>query len=214
MATLQQLDMNILLWIQEHLRVDALTPFWRAVTFLGNGGWFWIVLCVLLICFGKTRKTGVTAALSLLSGFLITNLLIKNAVARPRPFDTYTQIIPLITRPKDYSFPSGHTCASFAVALVCLRMLPGKWGILPVVLAGMIAFNQIVINWAQKTVSPTKAVLIYTLEPVFAGIIGWLVGEKIGLMAAFGGVLVVASVIISSWLPRYIQERKLACKKE
>ena len=64
----------------------------------------------------------------------------KNAVARPRPFDTYTQIIPLITRPKDYSFPSGHTCASFAVALVCLRMLPGKWGILPVVLAGMIAF--------------------------------------------------------------------------
>ena len=59
MATLQQLDMNILLWIQEHLRVDALTPFWRAVTFLGNGGWFWIVLCVLLICFGKTRKTGI-----------------------------------------------------------------------------------------------------------------------------------------------------------
>ena len=50
-------------------KVDALTPFWRAVTFLGNGGWFWIVLCVLLICFGKTRKTGVTAALSLLSGF-------------------------------------------------------------------------------------------------------------------------------------------------
>ena len=146
MATLQQLDMNILLWIQEHLRVDALTPFWRAVTFLGNGGWFWIVLCVLLICFGKTRKTGVTAALSLLSGFLITNLLIKNAVARPRPFDTYTQIIPLITRPKDYSFPSGHTCASFAVALVCLRMLPGKWGILAVVLAGMIAFSRLYLG--------------------------------------------------------------------
>ena len=110
MATLQQLDMNILLWIQEHLRVDVLTPFWRAVTFLGNGGWFWIVL------------------------------------ARPRPVDTYTQIIPLITRPKDYSFPSGHTCASFAVALVCLQMLPGKWGILPVVLAGMIAFSRLYLG--------------------------------------------------------------------
>lgn len=56
MATLQQLDMNILLWIQEHLRVDALTPFWRAVTFLGNGGWFWIVLCVLLICFRENTQ--------------------------------------------------------------------------------------------------------------------------------------------------------------
>ena len=115
----------------EYFTVDPGTfkggcPDWKGITSLGNGGWFWIVLCVLLICFGKTRKTGVTAALSLLSGFLITNLLIKNAVARPRPFDTYTQIIPLITRPKDYSFPSGHTCASFAVALVCLRMLPGK----------------------------------------------------------------------------------------
>ena len=86
MATLQQLDMNILLWIQEHLRVDALTPFWRAVTFLGNGGWFWIVLCVLLICFGKTRKTGVTAALSLLSGFLITNLLIKKCSSPSKTF--------------------------------------------------------------------------------------------------------------------------------
>ena len=163
MATLQQLDMNILLWIQEHLRVDALTPFWRAVTFLGNGGWFWILCAVVLLAIPKTRKTGyaavlslifgvivtktgVTAALSLLSGFLITNLLIKNAVARPRPFDTYTQIIPLITRPKDYSFPSGHTCASFAVALVCLRMLPGKWGILPVVLAGMIAFSRLYLG--------------------------------------------------------------------
>lgn len=96
--------------------------------------------------FRENTQTGVTAALSLLSGFLITNLLIKNAVARPRPFDTYTQIIPLITRPKDYSFPSGHTCASFAVALVCLRMLPGKWGILPVVLAGMIAFSRLYLG--------------------------------------------------------------------
>ncbi len=76
------------------------------------------------------------------------------------------------------------------------------------ILAAMIAFNQIVINWAQKTISPTKAVLIYTLEPVFAGIIGWLAGEKIGLMAASGGVLVVLSVIISSWLPKYLSERK------
>ena len=140
LQSIQQLDGEILLLIQRYLRTDMLTPFMKSVTFLGNGGWFWIVLCVLLICFGKTRKTGVTAALSLLSGFLITNLLIKNAVARPRPFDTYTQIIPLITRPKDYSFPSGHTCASFAVALVCLRMLPGKWGILPVVLAGIWAY--------------------------------------------------------------------------
>ena len=144
--TLQELDMNILLWIQEHLRTDALTPFWKVITFLGNGGWFWIVLCVLLICFGKTRKVGITAALSLTLGFLITNLLLKNIVARARPFDSYTQILPLITRPTDYSFPSGHTCASFACALVCLRMLPKKFGIPAVILAGMIAFSRLYLG--------------------------------------------------------------------
>lgn len=144
--TLQELDMNILLWIQEHLRTDVLTPFWKVITFLGNGGWFWIVLCVLMICVGKTRKVGITAALSLALGFLITNLLLKNIVARPRPFDSYAQILPLITRPTDYSFPSGHTCASFACALVYLRMLPKKFGIPAVILAGMIAFSRLYLG--------------------------------------------------------------------
>ena len=109
MMTLQQLDMNILLWIQEHLRIDALTPFWKVITFLGNAGWFWIVLAVALLVPKKTRRTGIAALLSLAVGFLITNVLLKNIVARPRPFDAYTEIIPLITRPTDFSFPSGHT---------------------------------------------------------------------------------------------------------
>ena len=52
LQSIQQLDGEILLQIQQHLRTDMLTPFMKIVTFLGNGGWFWIVLCVLLICFG------------------------------------------------------------------------------------------------------------------------------------------------------------------
>ena len=83
MMTLQQLDMNILLWIQEHLRIDALTPFWKVITFLGNAGWFWIVLAVALLVPKITRRTGIAALLSLAVGFLITNVLLKNIVARP-----------------------------------------------------------------------------------------------------------------------------------
>ena len=45
------------------------------------------------------------------------------------------------------------------------------------ILIGMIVFNQVMMCWAQKFVSPTRAVLIYTLEPVFAGIIGYAIGE-------------------------------------
>ena len=71
MMTLQQLDMNILLWIQEHLRIDALTPFWKVITFLGNAGWFWIVLAVALLVPKKTRRTGIAALLSLAVAILI-----------------------------------------------------------------------------------------------------------------------------------------------
>ncbi|MDO5816026.1 MAG: phosphatase PAP2 family protein [Eubacteriales bacterium] len=146
MITLQQIDMSILLWIQEHLRIDALTPFWKVITFLGNGGWFWLVAAAVLLIPKKTRRTGIVALLSMTIGFLITNLLLKNIVARPRPFDTYTEIIPLITRPTDFSFPSGHTCASFACALVFFRMLPEKYGIPAVILAGMVAFSRLYLG--------------------------------------------------------------------
>lgn len=146
MAALQQLDISILLWIQENLRVDALTPIWKVITFLGNGGWFWIVLALALMIPKKTRKTGITALLSMAVGFLITNLLLKNIVARPRPFDAYAEIIPLITRPRDFSFPSGHTCASFACALILVRMLPGKYGIPAVILASMVAFSRLYLG--------------------------------------------------------------------
>ena len=130
MMTLQQIDMSILLWIQEHLRADALTPFWKVITFL----------------YKKTRPTGIAALLSITVGFLITNVLLKNIVARPRPFDAYTEIIPLITKPTDFSFPSGHTCASFACALILFRMLPKKFGIPAVILAGMVAFSRLYLG--------------------------------------------------------------------
>lgn len=94
----------------------------------------------------KTRRTGSAALLSIAIGFLITNVLLKNMVARPRPFDAYTEIIPLITRPTDFSFPSGHTCASFACALVFFRMLPKKYGVPAVILAGMVAFSRLYLG--------------------------------------------------------------------
>ena len=42
------MDAGILLWIQDNLRNDFLTPIMRSVTFLGEGGWFWILLTFLL----------------------------------------------------------------------------------------------------------------------------------------------------------------------
>ena len=81
LQSIQQLDGEILLLIQRYLRTDMLTPFMKSVTFLGNGGWFWILCAVVLLAVPKTRKTGYAAALSLIFGAIVTNLLLKNIVA-------------------------------------------------------------------------------------------------------------------------------------
>ena len=50
----KDMDGNILLWIQDHLRWEGMNWFWKGITSLGNGGWFWIVLCILMVVFAKT----------------------------------------------------------------------------------------------------------------------------------------------------------------
>ncbi|AIS13459.1 membrane protein [Pseudomonas chlororaphis subsp. aurantiaca] len=56
---------------------------------------------------------------------------------------------------------------------------------------------QVAMNWAQKSVSPTRATLIYAGEPVWAGLVGRIAGERLPALALLGGALIVAAVIIS-----------------
>ena len=59
------------------------------------------------------------------------------------------------------------------------------------------ALIQFVMNWAQRSVSPTRATLIYAGEPVWAGIIGRIAGDRLPPMALAGGLLIVAAMIVS-----------------
>jgi len=56
---------------------------------------------------------------------------------------------------------------------------------------------QLAMNWAQRTVSPTRATVIYAGEPVWAGIVGRLYGERLPAAALIGAALIVAGVIVS-----------------
>ena len=60
---------------------------------------------------------------SLVVGLFVNNVIVKNAVARARPYDTYNDLITLIKKPRDTSFASGHTTASFAAAGILVRFL-------------------------------------------------------------------------------------------
>ncbi|WP_445500928.1 DMT family transporter [Microvirga sp. G4-2] len=68
---------------------------------------------------------------------------------------------------------------------------------------------QLAMNWAQKTVSPTRATVIYAGEPVWAGIVGRLYGERLPAAALIGAALIVAGVIVSEMkLPRWFKRRQ------
>lgn len=56
---------------------------------------------------------------------------------------------------------------------------------------------QLTMNWAQKEVPPTRATLIYASEPVWAGILGRIAGDRLPGLALLGGVFIVAGVIAS-----------------
>ena len=140
-------DLPILDWIRQNLQCAFLDGLMPAITRLGDAGAIWIALALVLLCFPKWRKTGLTIALALGMGLLLCNLTLKPLVGRIRPYDYQLQhfgrvIQLLIAAPSDYSFPSGHTIASFEAATVLL-IGSRKWGIIAMVLAALIAFSRL-----------------------------------------------------------------------
>lgn len=59
------------------------------------------------------------------------------------------------------------------------------------------AIIQVTMNWAQRSVSPTRATVIYTGEPVWAGIFGRLAGEHLPALALLGAAFIVVGVLVS-----------------
>lgn len=141
-----ELDGYILLFIQEAIRNPALTPAVIAITVLGNGAVIWILLSMGLLLPRRTRGTALTCAVALLVSLLINNAGLKNIVGRIRPYDTIPGLVPLIARPWDYSFPSGHTASSFAAAWVLWHRLPKRFGIPALALAGLIGLSRLYLG--------------------------------------------------------------------
>lgn len=143
----ENFDLSILDWIAANLHnpfLDVLMPW---ITRLGDGGIFWIAIAVALLCIPKFRKVGLGMGFALLMGLLVCNVTLKPLIARIRPYDyqeeVFGKIIPLlIEKQHDFSFPSGHTLASFEAATV-LALNSRKAGIPALILAAVIAFSRL-----------------------------------------------------------------------
>ncbi|MBK5477992.1 DMT family transporter [Pseudomonas sp. TH21] len=89
---------------------------------------------------------------------------------------------------------------SFLMVVPMGEALPGfSWLLLfsAVGLGLTSAVIQVAMNWAQQSVSPTRATLIYAGEPVWAGVIGRIAGERFPPLAMLGAALIVVAVIVS-----------------
>ena len=139
-------ELSVLHWF-ESIHNPVLNPIMKALTMLGDAGIFWIALSVILLFFKKTRKTAVAMAVSLVLSLIFTNLIIKNIVDRIRPFVADPTLLSdmLVKLPKDSSFPSGHTSASFAAA-TAFFITDRKWGIPCLVLAFFIALSRLYLT--------------------------------------------------------------------
>lgn len=135
------MEIQILNWLQG-LHNPILDKLMCLITHLGDAGIIWILLAIVMILIPKTRKSGVILAFALVVDVILCNAILKNLVARVRPYDVNTAVHVLIAKPKDFSFPSGHTAASFAsVAALYLAGEKKLWK-LALALAILIAFSR------------------------------------------------------------------------
>ena len=174
----QSFDSNILLYIQEHIRTDVANPFWIFYTHLGDMGILWVIVAIVLLCFKKSRRVGVTVTISLLLGFIVTNLILKGLVARTRPFYAVEGLQALISYPKDYSFPSGHSTIWFAGGTTTFLTLNKKYSFIFLILAIMMGFSRMYVGVHYPT--DVLAGMIIGISSAIASyyIVKWIYNKK------------------------------------
>ncbi|MBE6485634.1 MAG: phosphatase PAP2 family protein [Methanosphaera stadtmanae] len=98
--------------------------------------YFWIVISIILYLFGSQKGKDVAKRMIII--LLVTTLitqLVKILVMRPRPYTELSNLV-VLGLETDYSFPSGHTSTSTAMAYLLSREYK-KWifMLIPIVVA-------------------------------------------------------------------------------
>ena len=174
-------DLPILDWIQAHLQSGFMDQFMPFITKFGDHGTFWMVVAALLLLFPKTRRTGLGMAIAMIIGLLVCNVTLKPLVARIRPYDLQAEFgitIQLLgERMHDFSFPSGHTIASFEAAVVMLRNSK-KLGIPAMILAILISFSRLYL-YVHYPTDVIASVILGTLFALIGNGLAGLIAPKL-----------------------------------
>ena len=166
------IEFKILDFIQT-LHTPVLDKIMVGVTKLGDVGIIWIILTAILLIIPKPRRTGGLMLVALVVQTVLCNVILKNLFARTRPYDVNTTVQLLVPKLHDFSFPSGHTSASFT-AVSALYFSKDKLWKPALILACLIAVSRLYLYVHYPT-----DVLGGLLLGVLSGYIGYKIMEKV-----------------------------------
>lgn len=139
---IQAVDIYILEYIQSNFKSPFLDKTMPFISTIGNIGLIWIALIIILLLTQKYRKTSIITMSALIMGTILGEGLLKHIIGRQRPPIDLIGIKLLIPKPTTFSFPSGHTTSSFAVAGVIAKYVK-KMKIPAFFIASCIAFSRL-----------------------------------------------------------------------
>ena len=158
---------------------SVLTPLNKIITLLGEKGILFFLLAVVLMLFPRFRRTGVCMFGAVCCGALITNIILKDQIARPRPFETvdqFRQWWEFVGAPAEdgFSFPSGHVTAA-AAGVTSLCLMRGKRWFIP----GAIWVLLMIFSRNYLMAHYPSDVLFALLVGVFSGFVAALITQLI-----------------------------------
>ncbi|MDK2820619.1 MAG: undecaprenyl-diphosphatase [Clostridia bacterium] len=142
---LYERERHIFCYVNQRLQCSLLDRAMPWFTFLGSAA-FVIILSLTMVIMGReqTRWAGCQALFTLLGSHLVVHYS-KGWIRRHRPYLTLPGTRYLAKPWQDFSFPSGHTAASFSLAVVFALNFPGFT--LPLITAaGLTGFSRLYVG--------------------------------------------------------------------
>ncbi len=192
-----------------------LTPLMKLISLLGEKGILMFLLSALLMCFARTRKVGLCVFGAVCCGALISNLILKDMVARPRPFESYAlyrQWWTVVGAPaeEDFSFPSGHVTA-IAAGMTALSLASRRRnrpllraGALVAILLMALSRNYLMVHYPSDVVFATGIGLL-------SAFIAWAITLLIfRLLEDHDDIPLCADILDFDlrWIPDMLRSRK------
>jgi undecaprenyl-diphosphatase len=174
MQWLKKVDQSMFVWCNQRISHFVLDWLFGLITHIG-GATFTILCAVLVAWFAPDdwSLAGLKSLAALAFSHLIA-IIIKKKMRRIRPFCILEQVrvgrFPL----KDYSFPSGHTTAIFAIITPFLFLSAPGVALLLITLAGLVGLSRVYWGYHYPTdcvaggaIGMGTALLVVYLNPIF-----------------------------------------------